>query len=83
MLQPPPILHLFFPCVVIAKGDHQKGEERDFCSVGDSPQIKGSTEDSSQQETLPRSTVDANIAYQGLCKWETCSTNSRIDRGHP
>uniref|UniRef100_A0A8C6E9I0 Dystrotelin n=1 Tax=Moschus moschiferus TaxID=68415 RepID=A0A8C6E9I0_MOSMO len=42
---------------VIAKGDHGKGEERFQKRGGDSSQIKGSTEDGSQQETLPRSTM--------------------------
>ncbi|KAL1287572.1 DYTN [Ovibos moschatus] len=62
---------------VIAKGDHRKGEERFQKRGGDSPQIKGSTEDGSQQETLPRSTV-INGSHRGPASAKHTLPNSEL-----
>uniref|UniRef100_A0AC11BUH6 Dystrotelin n=1 Tax=Ovis aries TaxID=9940 RepID=A0AC11BUH6_SHEEP len=62
---------------VIAKGDHRKGEERFQKRGGDSPQIKGSTEDGSQQETLPRSTV-INGSHRGPASAKHALPNSEL-----
>ncbi|XP_043300715.1 LOW QUALITY PROTEIN: dystrotelin [Cervus canadensis] len=62
---------------VIAKGDHGKGEERFQNRGGDSSQIKGSTEDGSQQETLPKSTV-INGSHRGPAPARHALPNSEL-----
>uniref|UniRef100_A0A452EW98 Dystrotelin n=1 Tax=Capra hircus TaxID=9925 RepID=A0A452EW98_CAPHI len=62
---------------VIAKGDHRKGDERFQKRGGDSSQIKGSTEDGSQHETLPRSTV-VNGSHRGPATAKHALPNSEL-----
>lgn len=62
---------------VIAKGDHGRGEEGFQKRGGDSSQIKGSTEDGSQQETRPRSTV-INGSHRGPAPAKHALPNSEL-----
>nr|CAI9702598.1 unnamed protein product [Rangifer tarandus platyrhynchus] len=62
---------------VIAKGDHRKGEERFENRGGDSSQIKGSTEDGSQQETFTKSTV-INGSHRGPVPAKHALPNSEL-----
>ncbi|KAB0380756.1 hypothetical protein FD755_008540, partial [Muntiacus reevesi] len=62
---------------VTAKGDHGKGEERFQNRGGDSSRIKGSTEDGSQQETLPKSTV-INGSHRGPAPARHALPNSEL-----